>query len=112
MPVELFLKATGGSSSPVVLGLFKQVLRSLALAVEEGPWVAGGSMDPLQQPLPEGPHRLRNLAPTLKESVAEAASKGEVARSGSRVMRLLGRFGRKAAGRNSRANQYVWARLS
>eukprot|EP00974_Lingulodinium_polyedra_P074731 7241214-Lingulodinium_polyedra.AAC.1 len=47
--------------------LLRQFLCVLAFAIEHRPRATQGSTDVLHAPLPEGPRRIRNVAPVVKK---------------------------------------------
>lgn len=69
-----------------------QVLRFVAHAVDCGCWVASAQPNALRASVTQANKRARTIGSTLKDQIAEAAAKGEVARTARKVVRCMGKF--------------------
>eukprot|EP00974_Lingulodinium_polyedra_P090037 8730395-Lingulodinium_polyedra.AAC.1 len=68
VPLKKLLLVLYNSTSLHALGLLRQVLCSVAFAIEGGEWLRTSTDDPLQQPPPRGVKLKRAISSSIKEA--------------------------------------------
>eukprot|EP00974_Lingulodinium_polyedra_P026245 2532543-Lingulodinium_polyedra.AAC.1 len=92
MPLGAFLLCLHRAPKGLGRQVFRQLVAWLGFLLDSSPWLRQASKDALMTPVPQGPSRARRIDPRLKAAVAEAAAKGELGRSGRKVLVAIRRI--------------------